>query len=39
MTMAPAAFYEYVRVRPPWMRPEDHAVIVEGLPKAGMAED
>jgi len=39
MTMAPAAFYEYVRVRPPWMRPEDHAVIVEGLRKAGMPEE
>jgi adenylate cyclase len=39
MTMAPTAFYMYVRNRPPWMRPEDHAVIVEGLRKAGMPEE
>jgi adenylate cyclase len=25
----------YVRERPPWMRPKDHAHMIEGLRKAG----
>ena len=32
---APASFEMYVRNRVPWMRPEDHAHMVEGLRKAG----
>ena len=39
LTMAPAAFYEYARDCTPWMRPEDHAVIVAGLRKAGLPEE
>jgi adenylate cyclase len=33
---APASFDLYVRQRVPWMRPEDHAHMIEGLRKAGM---
>ena len=33
--IAPASFDMYVRNRVPWMRPEDHAHMVEGLRKAG----
>jgi adenylate cyclase len=33
--IAPAAFDLYVRERLPWMRPEDHAHMLEGLHKAG----
>jgi len=35
MAIAPAAFDVYVRQRAPWMRPEDHAHMLEGLRKAG----
>jgi adenylate cyclase len=35
MSIAPASFYFYVRQRPPWMRPEDYAHMLEGLRKAG----
>jgi adenylate cyclase len=35
VSLAPAAFDMYVRQRVPWMRPEDHAHMVEGLRKAG----
>jgi len=38
MALAPAYFDMYVRSRPPWMRPEDHAHMVEGLRKAGWTE-
>jgi len=38
MALAPAFFDMYVRSRPPWMRPEDHAHMVEGLRKAGWTE-
>jgi adenylate cyclase len=30
-----ASFDMYVRTRPPWFRPEDHAHMLEGLRKAG----
>lgn len=33
--IAPTAFEMYVRNRPPWMRPEDHGHMLEGLRKAG----
>ncbi len=33
--MAPGAFDMYVRSRVPWMRPEQHAHMLEGLRKAG----
>jgi adenylate cyclase len=33
---APASFDMYVRARVPYMRPEDHAHMVEGLRKAGL---
>jgi adenylate cyclase len=35
IAIAPASFDLYVRNRVPWMRPEDHAHMVEGLRKAG----
>jgi adenylate cyclase len=37
IAIAPAAFEMYVR-RVPWMRPEDHAHMLEGLRKAGWRE-
>jgi adenylate cyclase len=38
LTIAPATFDLYVRQRAPWMRPEDHAYLLEGLRKAGLPE-
>jgi adenylate cyclase len=35
VAIAPASFEMYVRKRVPWMRPQDHARILEGLRKAG----
>jgi adenylate cyclase len=35
IAVAPAEFDFYVRKRAPWMRPEDHAHMVEGLRNAG----
>ena len=35
IAVSPASFDMYVRNRVPWMRPEDHAHMVEGLRKAG----
>jgi adenylate cyclase len=35
IAIAPASFDMYVRKRVPWMRPEDHAHMLEGLRKAG----
>jgi hypothetical protein len=35
MAVAPASFEMYARNRVPWMRPEDHAHMLEGLRKAG----
>jgi adenylate cyclase len=35
ITIAPGSFDMYVRQRVPWMRPEDHAHMLEGLRKAG----
>jgi adenylate cyclase len=35
MAIAPASFDMYVSHRVPWMRPEDHAHMLEGLRKAG----
>jgi adenylate cyclase len=39
ITVAPASFDMYVRKRPPWMRPEDHAHMLDGLRKAGWREE
>ena len=39
IAIAPASFEMYVRGRPPWMRREDHAHILEGLRKAGLPEN
>ena len=39
IAVAPASFDTYVRNRVPWMRPEDHAHMLEGLRKAGMPEE
>jgi len=36
IAIAPAAFDMYIRARPPWMRREDHAHMLEGLCKAGL---
>jgi adenylate cyclase len=35
LALAPSSFEMYVRHRPPWLRPEDHEHILEGLGKAG----
>jgi adenylate cyclase len=35
VAIAPASFDMYVRNRVPWMRPEDHSHMLEGLLKAG----
>jgi adenylate cyclase len=35
MAIVPASFAMYVRGRVPWIRPEDHAHMLEGLRKAG----
>jgi adenylate cyclase len=35
MAVVPGSFDRYVRSRVPWMRPEDHAHMLEGLRKAG----
>jgi adenylate cyclase len=37
IAIAPTSFEIYVRNRVPWMRPEDHAHMLEGLRKAGWA--
>lgn len=39
ITVLPASLDMYVRARPPWFRPEDHAHMIEGLRKAGMPEE
>jgi len=38
IAVAPASFDIYVRNRVPWMRPEDHAHMLDGLRKAGWRE-
>jgi adenylate cyclase len=38
MDIVPASFQRSVRDRVPWMRPEDHAHMLEGLRKAGWGE-
>jgi adenylate cyclase len=35
IAIAPASFDMFVRQRVPWLRPEDHAHMLEGLRKAG----
>jgi adenylate cyclase len=35
ISIAPGSFDMYVRGRVPWMRPEDHAHMIQGLRKAG----
>jgi adenylate cyclase len=39
IAIAPAAFDMYTRGRVPWMRPKDHAHMLEGLRKAGWQEE
>ena len=39
IAIAPASFDMHVRDRVPWMRPADHAHMLEGLRKAGMPEE
>jgi adenylate cyclase len=39
IAIAPATFQFYTRKRSPWMRPEDHAHMLDGLHKAGMPEE
>jgi len=38
LALAPRSFDMYVRGRPPWIRAEDHAHMLEGLRKAGWKE-
>ena len=38
ISINPALFEMYVKERPPWFRPEDHAHMLEGLRKAGWRE-
>jgi adenylate cyclase len=35
VAISPAVFDKFARYRPPWMRPEDHAHMLDGLKKAG----
>jgi adenylate cyclase len=35
ITILPTSFEYFVRQRPPWFRPDDHALYLEGLIKAG----
>jgi adenylate cyclase len=39
MALVPGSFQRRVRWRVPWMRPEDHAHMLEGLRKAGVPEE
>ena len=39
IAIAPASFRMYVRERPPWRRPDNHAHMLEGLRKAGWCEE
>jgi len=39
IAIAPASFRMYVRERAPWRRPENHALMLEGLRKAGWQEE
>jgi len=39
ITLVPTAFHFYVCQRVPWMRPEDHSHMLEGLRKAGWREE
>jgi adenylate cyclase len=39
IAIAPSGFQSYVRNRPPWMRSEDHAHMLEGLHKAGLPDE
>jgi adenylate cyclase len=39
MAIVPGSFQRRVRWRVPWMRPEDHAHMLEGLRKAGVPEE
>jgi adenylate cyclase len=39
IAISPTSFDMYVRDRVPWMRPEDHAHMLEGLRKAGWPEE
>ena len=36
ITILPTSFEYFVRQRPPWFRPDDHALYLEGLIKAGL---
>ena len=36
--VSPQSFHRHVDERPPWMRPEDHTHMMDGLRKAGLAE-
>ena len=38
IAVAPASFDMFVRGRVPWMRPEDHAHMLDGLRKAGWSD-
>jgi adenylate cyclase len=39
IAVAPASFEMYVRNRVPWIRPEDHDHLLDGLRKAGWRDD
>ena len=39
IAIMPASFDMYIHQRVPWMRPEDHAHMLEGLRKAGLPEE
>jgi adenylate cyclase len=36
--IAIAPFDMYIRTRPPWMRPEDHTHMLDGLREAGLKD-
>jgi adenylate cyclase len=35
MTLTPESLRRYTEARPPWLRPEDHEHMLDGLRKAG----
>jgi adenylate cyclase len=39
IAISPTNFHRHVRDRPPWFRPVDHDLVLEGLRKAGFADE
>ena len=39
IALSPTNFHRHVQARPPWFRPDDHALMLEGLRKAGLPDE